>query len=207
MLEVKKDWLYHNDNKVQKVDCSVSKTTEGENICDFIIFHYTASTTAKSAHNNFQKPDVNTSWHITIDRDGNLYQLYDFRKITWHAGKSFWKRSNGKEYHNLNRWSIGIELVNAGPLSYENAIYKTWYGQAVPFEHIYFDANGNPWQSYTQAQLQAATSVSLTLAKQYKCVDILTHEMISPGRKRDTGPAFLNTYNFIRKTHLTRRQF
>ena len=35
--------------------------------------------------------------------------MVDDRKTAWHAGKSRWKN-----YINLNRYSIGIELVNKG---------------------------------------------------------------------------------------------
>jgi len=199
MLDVIDNWLYINNKAVQKIDSTKDKTSPGSNICDYIIYHYTASTTAKSAHNNYQNPDTNVSWHLTIDRDGNVYQLYDFRKITWHAGKSGWRKPNGTVIDGLNKFSIGIEMVNAGPLTIKIGQYQTWSGQVVPDVDVFFDKNGNPWQRYTPQQIAAAKAIGQTLARQYKCIDILGHEQISPGRKQDPGPAFAATLAEIRR--------
>lgn len=187
-LNVVNDWLYINNQPVQTIESPVKKYSTGKNSCDFVIMHYTASTNARSAHNTFQNPDTQVSWHITVDRDGNVYQLYDFRKVCWHAGKSGW-RIGGKVFDGMNKSSIGIELVNAGPLSYINGTYKTWSGQTVPNIDTFTDVNGNTWQKYTEAQLAAAGTIALFLAKEYDCADILGHEEISPGRKQDPGPA------------------
>ena len=199
MIDVVNDWLYINNSAVQKISCPKEKFSPGKNICDYIIFHYTASTTAKSAHNNYQNPDTNVSWHLTIDRDGNIYQLQDFRKITWHAGKSVWKKQDGTLLEGMNKYSIGIEMVNAGPLTYKHGQYQTWTGQTIPDIDVFFDKNGNPWQKYTPQQLLAAKTIGPILAKKYKCLDILGHEHISPGRKQDPGPAFVNTLAEIRR--------
>ena len=47
--------------------------------------------------------------HYLITQKGIVYRLVDDNKVAWHAGKSCW----GK-YSNLNKSSIGIELVNKG---------------------------------------------------------------------------------------------
>ena len=49
------------------------------------------------------------SSHFIINEKGQAYRLVEDNKIAWHAGKSCW----GK-YRNLNKNSIGIELVNKG---------------------------------------------------------------------------------------------
>lgn len=193
-FSVKNNWLYRDGIDIPEIKSSIPKYSVDKagvpekNICDFIIMHYTASTTASSAHNNFIDPKTKVSWHLTIDQAGKVYQLYDFRKVTWHAGQSTWKNAN-RAWNGMNAYSIGIELVNPGPLSLKNGAYHTWSGQRVADDLLYFDNNGNAWCNFTQVQLLTAWSVASTLARQYKCIDILGHNQISPGRKQDPGPA------------------
>ena len=54
-------------------------------------------------------PKTKVSSHYLINRNGKIYRLVNDNQIAWHAGKSCW----GK-YKNLNKNSIGIELVNKG---------------------------------------------------------------------------------------------
>lgn len=182
------NWLYQNGTEVPEVKSKVKKFSQGKNICDFIIIHYTAADTALSSHNNFQNPETKVSWHLTIDQNAVVHQLYDFRKITWHAGKSSWRTAT-QSYDQMNPVSIGIELVNAGPLLFKNGSYYTWYNKMIPDSMVFFDANGNPWHAFTHNQLQTAWNICSVLCKEYKCIDILGHNEISPGRKQDPGEA------------------
>ena len=54
-------------------------------------------------------PKSKVSSHYVISRSGAVHILVKDNKIAWHAGKSSW----GK-FKNINRNSIGIELVNKG---------------------------------------------------------------------------------------------
>ena len=204
MYKIDKDWLTPAE-KITLPKGIAPKVSEGKNTCQYLIYHYTASTTASSAHNSFMNPDTKASWHITIDRDGKVYQLYDFRKIAWHAGKSGWTQPNGAKLEGLNPCSIGIEMVNAGPLNQKNGSYYTWSGQAIPDMHVGFDGNGNPWQAYTQQQITMAANVGLMIARHYQVSDILGHEHISPGRKQDPGPLFASTLQAVKKAYFTAR--
>jgi len=84
----------------------------------FLIIHYTAGPSVASAVRTLTrgrgaKP---VSAHIVIGRAGEIVQLSPFNLVTWHAGRSRWQ-SGGHDNHDLNRLAIGIELVNAGPLT------------------------------------------------------------------------------------------
>ena len=54
-------------------------------------------------------PKSKVSSHFLINQNGKVYRLIQDNRIAWHAGKSCW----GK-YKNLNKFSLGIELVNKG---------------------------------------------------------------------------------------------
>ena len=192
-------WLNHTNIQVPKIDCAYEKYSSGNNICDYIIFHYTASGTLESAHNTYKAKDTSVSWHLTIDTDGKVYQLLDFRKKAWHAGISNWKRPDGLETGGLNKWAIGIEMINPGPLKKLNGKYYTWYNEIVDETKVYRDENEKYWHTFSAEQKATAKAIVPALIKKYKCLDVMGHEHISPGRKQDPGPAFWYTLAEIKK--------
>ncbi len=54
-------------------------------------------------------PKSKVSCHYLINRKGKVFSLVKDNHIAWHAGKSMWRK-----YRNLNKNSIGVELVNKG---------------------------------------------------------------------------------------------
>lgn len=190
---IENDWLTPSQN----INHNLNKYSNGWNICDYVIIHYTASRTAKSAHNTFLSP-AKVSWHITVDRDGSIFQLYDFRKVTWHAGISSWKRPNGSIINGLNRWSIGIEVANYGKLSYNNGLFKNAYGKIVENNEVYKALDGTFWHDYTPEQIKTLKEIVPVLCKKYKCLDVLGHEEISPTRKIDPGRAMDKTLETLK---------
>jgi len=101
------------------------------------------------------------SCHFLIDRKGQILRMVDENKVAWHAGKSKWKN-----FTNLNRNSIGIELVNKG--------HK--YG----------------YENFPSSQIKNLIKLCLYLKKKYKIKNsnILGHSDISPMRKQDPGEKF-----------------
>ena len=74
-----------------------------------IIIHYTGMQSERESLLRLSNPKSKVSSHYVISQNGKIYRLVQDNKIAWHAGKSCW----GK-YKNLNKKSIGIELVNKG---------------------------------------------------------------------------------------------
>ncbi len=101
------------------------------------------------------------SCHFFIDRKGRIKRMVDENKIAWHAGKSKWKNFN-----NLNKNSIGIELVNKG------------------HKHGY--------EIFPNSQIKNLIKLCLHLKKKYKIKNsnILGHSDIAPMRKKDPGEKF-----------------
>ena len=72
-----------------------------------IILHYTGMQSERESIKRLTKQSSKVSCHYLINRRGKIFRLVKDEDIAWHAGKSMW----GK-YKNLNKNSIGIELVN-----------------------------------------------------------------------------------------------
>ena len=101
------------------------------------------------------------SCHYLIDRKGLIIQLVEENRVAWHAGKSKWKNFN-----NLNKSSIGIELVNKG--------HKFGY------------------EKFSHEQIKKLINLCLYLKKKYKIKtsNIVGHSDIAPLRKQDPGEKF-----------------
>ncbi len=156
----------------------------------YLVFHFTAGESIRSAVDWFCNPDSKASAHLVIDRDGSVIQLAPFNVRTWHAGRSHWEGVSG-----LNQCSIGIEMVNAGRLSKSGNRYLSWFNAEYPEEEIVelehkFENIHSYWHAYTEAQLERATELAGILVNAYNLRGVVGHDDIAPGRKSDPGPAF-----------------
>lgn len=158
---------------------------------DLLVLHYTASPNMASAILALTDPKHQVSAHLLIGRTGQIVQLVPFNRIAWHAGQSAWK---GRR--NLNRFSIGIEIENAGMLTPRpDGELKAWFGGVYPQRdaELLRHRNGHllaSWHTYPAEQLAAVETVCRLLCDTYPIQEIVGHEEISPDRKLDPGPAF-----------------
>ena len=157
---------------------------------DTIVIHYTAGRNAKSAVDTLVNPGVKASAHLVVGRSGEIFQLVPFDVIAWHAGRS---RYGGRKGY--NKYSIGIEIDNAGVLVKSGDVYRSWFGATYPEDQVVKAVHRNQnvakyWHAYTDKQIAAVEEICRVLADAYPIKDILGHEEISPNRKIDPGPAF-----------------
>ena len=126
-----------------------------------IVIHYTGMQSERESIKRLCNPKHKVSCHYLINRGGKIYRLVADNKIAWHAGKSCW----GK-YKNVNKNSIGIELVNKG--------------------HQF------GYSSFKKKQLLSLMRVCKKLIKKYKIEkkNIVGHSDIAPSRKIDPGEKF-----------------
>lgn len=158
----------------------------------FLLMHYSAGGTPLAVVDWFQNPNSKVSAHLIIGRDRSIVQTVPFNVRAWHAGESSWNDLEG-----LNRYSIGIELDNAGRLEPAHANqWRSWWGRlyGAPNE-VLVAAHKNEeeisgWHRYTPDQIETAVEVARTLIQHYGLTEILGHDDVSPGRKSDPGPAF-----------------
>ena len=184
-----KDHFIHGDN-VKKFVKSPNHSGEFEKgQPDTIVLHYTAGP-YKPALNTLTNPRVRASAHLIIDRDGSITQLVPFNYIAWHAGKSSYGNRVG-----INKYSIGIEIVNSGPLTKSGNVYRSWFGSAFNPSDVIEATHRNEtkprfWHTYTEEQITTVQEICLILTDIYDMKHILGHEQSAPMRKQDPGPAF-----------------
>lgn len=162
----------------------------GTGLPDTIIVHYTAGSSAESSVETLCDPGTKASAHLVIGRDGRIAQLVPFDTIAWHAGKSTYRGRVG-----FNKYSIGIEIDNAGRLTKSGGGYHAWFGKIYPEAEVVEAVHRNEstptyWHLYTEEQIAAVYELCVHLADSYRITSILGHEEISPTRKSDPGPAF-----------------
>jgi len=126
-----------------------------------LVIHYTGMQSEVESVNKLCNPKSKVSSHFLISKSGKIYRLVDDNRIAWHAGKSCW----GK-YKNLNKNSIGIELVNKG--------HKFGY------------------KNFKKKQISSLVKICKSLIKKYKIKKkyIVGHSDIAPLRKIDPGEKF-----------------
>ena len=85
-----------------------------------IIIHYTGMQSERESIKRLTSSRSQVSCHYLINRSGKILKMVKDENIAWHAGKSMWGN-----YKNLNKNSIGIELVNKGhQYGYQNYTKK-----------------------------------------------------------------------------------
>lgn len=191
MIEIKNHRAFV-DGKA--VDWKKSPNTSGTITPEQIVLHDTASGL---------KPDGDIAWltdpaskvsaHVVIARDGKITQLADFNARCWHAGQSKWE---GKP--NVNGFSIGIEIDNPGRLrQIANGVFSgvatfNSLDPSIQVTQAETPQHGTGyWMAYSDAQVQAVIELCRALIEKYPTIKgIITHWLISPGRKVDTNPLF-----------------
>ena len=138
-----------------------SKKARLKNDIKFIIIHYTGMQSEIESIRRLKNPKFKVSCHYLINRKGQIFQLVRDKNIAWHAGKSKWQR-----FKNLNKNSLGIELVNKG--------------------HQF------GYQSFSNVQIKNLIKLCKKLKKKYsiKKENFLGHSDIAPLRKIDPGEKF-----------------
>ncbi|MGH7466149.1 MAG: N-acetylmuramoyl-L-alanine amidase, partial [Longimicrobiales bacterium] len=157
---------------------------------EYLVMHYTAGRSLEESVDWLARKESKASAHVVIGRDGTIVQQVPFDTVAWHAGASSWDGRTG-----MNRWSIGIELDNAGRLMRHGSGWRAWFGGFYEDEDVIVATHKNEsvlsgWHTYTPAQLEAALTLAALLVDRYNLRDVLGHDDISPGRKSDPGPAF-----------------
>ena len=164
-----------------------------------IVLHYTATDSLAAAVNWFKNPAAKASAHYVIDRDGTIVRMVHETKKAYHAGKSDWQ---GRK--DVNRFSIGIELVNWGKLVQREGQFYTWPNDYTnPYhglEPVFLEDVW--WEPYQEDQIHSLRSLIVEIHTHHPITEVIGHRDIAPGRKLDPGPALPCILNDITRNQL-----
>ena len=151
--------MLRNLRKIYSPNFEIKKRKKRE--IKSIILHYTGMKNEKLALKKLTNFDSRVSCHYFITYSGEIINLVPDLYISWHAGKSKWRKIKS-----LNNNSIGIEIANQGHnIKYEN--FKKKQIKSILF---------------LVSNLKKKYSI--------KKSNILGHSDISPDRKKDPGEKF-----------------
>jgi N-acetyl-anhydromuramyl-L-alanine amidase AmpD len=125
-------------------------------VVDTVVVHATVTPTLEATTRWFYDTKSQVSSHFTIGRDGSVVQNVSTFDRAWHAGVSV----DAFGHHNVNDYSIGIELVN-------------------------FDDGKDP---YPDAQVQMLGFVIHEMMRRFPIKQIVSHEFIAQPRGRKNDP-------------------
>jgi N-acetylmuramoyl-L-alanine amidase len=172
-----------------------SPLMEGEKAPKFIIMHYTTGTKIESTINHFKNPSSKVCTHLLIGRDGRVVQFLPFNIRAHHSGFSWWETEN-----NLNRFSIGIELDNAGKLKKRTVEGRdVWMSRKIiiPDDKVEFRPHWknqkitHAWERFPDVQLEVARKIVKALKERYDSLkEILGHDDVNLLNREDPGPLF-----------------
>lgn len=128
---------------------------------DLLMLHYTGMDSGAAAEDWLCNPASEVSSHYIVHEDGRVVQMVREADRAWHAGRGSW---GGRS--DVNSFSIGIEIVNPGPLA------------AFP--------------AFPDRQIEAVTALSRDICARWRIVPhrVLAHSDTAPGRKADPGERF-----------------
>lgn len=128
---------------------------------DCLILHYTGMESGSAAEAWLCAPESEVSAHYLVHEDGRIVQMVRESDRAWHAGKGSWKGVS-----DVNSFSVGIEIVNPGPLE------------------------GFP--DFPAAQIDAVAALACDICARHGIAAerVLAHSDVAPGRKIDPGERF-----------------
>lgn len=168
-----------------------------------IVHHDTASAKAGSAVSWFaNKTNKSASAHVVVEPDGSVVQCVDLRFAAYHAGYS---ALNGKwtKRTSCNGQTLGIEITNPGVMQRvgdeAQLIYRDQKPSKIVARYPLADCeaystkeHGDGWGlPYTPEAIATVIALDRCFVKEHPTIkSLLTHWLVSPGRKYDTTPLF-----------------
>jgi N-acetylmuramoyl-L-alanine amidase len=128
---------------------------------DCLILHYTGMANGDAAEAWLCNPESEVSSHYLVHKDGRIVQMVREADRAWHAGKGSWRGRS-----DVNSFSIGIEIDNAGPL--------------------------DDFPEFPAHQIEVVAELCRDICARHAISPerVLAHSDIAPGRKSDPGERF-----------------
>lgn len=139
-----------------------------------IFWHHTAGTNAQGAIDWWNQTPEHVGTAYVIDRDGTIFEVFEPNRWAYHLGVK-----GDDDY--IEKASIGIELVAAGPVHLEKDgefyFYPLWPNKIRPTKikkEEVWDMGEEGWRdyqyyhSYTDAQIKSLIDLSNQLVSDFK---------------------------------------
>lgn len=172
-----------------------------------IVWHWTAGVKQSPGFARALAEEIRTwdktkdrpaSWHVLIGKDGAIYQSVPFSTGSWHVGRP--GRIGGQLFANINRATVGVELLNAGLLEKVDEKFYAAGNNHGPEDEVAADravAVANEWyDAFPEAQEMAATRLLQALVIRFawnRDVCAYGHRDFDSPRKLDPGPLWQDT--------------
>ncbi len=141
---------------------------------DLIVLHFTAGPSARSAFNTWIAAAARVATAYILDIDGTIYETFDPSYWAYHLGIKGAPAAN----HRHDKRSIGIEIVNVGPLKLTSGELFWWYPQnrfekkwcALPDSGLYVKQSYRGFDYYaafTQQQIQSLSPLVQMLRQRF----------------------------------------
>lgn len=142
---------------------------------NLVLLHFTAGTSARSAYNTWMAAAARVATAYVLDVDGKIYELFDPSYWAYHLGVKGADSAN----HLHDKRSIGIEIVNPGPLKPNAAGELCWWYPGNRFETVWCKAEQEDryvekayrgfkhFAAYTEAQIQALSPLIQSLRERF----------------------------------------
>lgn len=166
-----------------------------------ICVHYTVTDTMKSAISALNSRKL--SYHILVDRGGEVVQTRPATLHAAHGGYSNWKETGGlTNATSLNARAVTISLINrgffaksSGDSAYDVNAHGDPVGKLYPLSEVdrrgsvYHPAGMRNWHKYTDAQIDAVETLIGGLKAAFpQITELVGHDDISNNAKFDPGP-------------------
>lgn len=192
-------FCYINRVMPLKIDSTTHKLYSGQYVeevykKDKIVLHFTAGTSAAAAVDYWNSTKERVATAFVLDLDGTVYQTFDPKYFAWHLGL--------KGTSDQDKSSVGIEIVNIGPLKAVGDTLMSWpnnYRQRFCLKsetHKYVQSKFRGfeyWAAYTPAQLDAIGPLV-----EHICSIFGIPKVIPPPERREIfDPTFFSKFNGI----------
>jgi N-acetyl-anhydromuramyl-L-alanine amidase AmpD len=136
-----------------------------------VVLHYTGGGTLAGAEATLSIRDY-VNVHYAIDRDGTVIQYFDEAYWAYHTGKG----------RKIDKYSIGIEVVNWGHLTRKGNELLTWTGKSIPWPDVVKCKRFRGfqyWQSLTEQQESALTGLLEQIQARHPGIRVCTHASLN----------------------------
>ncbi len=143
-----------------------------------VVLCYASGLSPESMVKHLNNDNVDESAHLLITRTGQIYQMTDFNTVARHV-----KNSKFMGKLDINKFSIAINIENAGHLNKVGDTFYSSYNKEIPAEEVVEEKNKKTGvisyaQQISKLQIKTLNEIFKLLKANYPIHDIVFYETI-----------------------------